>query len=395
MNFFNNFAYSFQFLRCLAAASVDAADINECFIAQSQIKENDDESWFAAWNNLAVRIENEAAQSERKHHTESACTAYSRASNYYRAAEFFLHTNPSDPRILPNAAKSRDCFEKASKYFSHPIQKIQIPFESTALPGYLCLVDDDEIHPLLIVQTGFDGTKEELYYWIARPAIQRGYHCLIFEGPGQGEMIREQNIPFRPNWETVITPVVDYAVTLKKINPEKIALMGISMGGYLVPRALAFEKRIKVGIANGGVFDFHEVCTQEAPPEIEAILDNPEAAKQMDEEVQKIMKSNAELRWAIGHGMYVFHAKTPSEFTRMTRPYTLKGLAENIKCKMLVVDSEEEKQMKGQAKKLYDALTCPKEFMLFKTSEGGGPHCQVGGYVFSNEKIFNWLDENL
>ena len=71
------------------------------------------------------------------------------------------------------------------------------------------------------------------------PAIERGYNCLTFEGPGQGGVIRKQKIPFRPDWEKVDTPVVDYALTnrAKEIDPNRIALMGISITGYSLPRA--------------------------------------------------------------------------------------------------------------------------------------------------------------
>ena len=60
-------------------------------------------------------------------------------------------------------------------------------------------------------------------------------------------MIRVKKIPFRHNWETVITPVVDYLTTLPQVNPEKIGLLGYSMGGYLAPRAAAFEHRLAWG----------------------------------------------------------------------------------------------------------------------------------------------------
>lgn len=78
---------------------------------------------------------------------------------------------------------------------------------------------------------------------------------------------------------------------------------------------------------------------------------------------------------------------------RMTRPYNLRDCADKIKCYMLVVDSENDRDLPGQAKQLYNALSCPKEFMLFTAEEGAGEHCQVGASMISNERILNRLEE--
>lgn len=393
---FKDPTYSFQSLRAISGTAVGSGDIGECLVAISKIEENNDESWYEHWNRMAQQLEQDALKFKDGGNLISARSAFRRASNYYRTAEFFLHSNPEDPRIIATWEKSKNCFLEATKNLPHSVNPVKIPFENTTLPAYLCLVDSSETpRPLLIAQTGFDGTAEEVYFAVGQAAIARGYNCLIFEGPGQGEVIRIQHIPFRPNWETVITPVVDYALSLKQVDKEKIALLGISFGGFLVPRALAFEHRVKIGMCNGGVFSFHEVCMQNAPPGTEALLDDPKASKEMDESIQKMMKTDAGIRWAFGQGMYTFHAKTPSDWLRMSRPYTMNGITDKISSKMLVIDSDQDFQMKGQAKKLYDALKSPKEFMLFTAEEGAGEHCQVGAYCISNERIFDWLDKNI
>ena len=109
--------------------------------------------------------------------------------------------------------------------------------------------------PTLLLQTGYDGTLEELHSQ-ALAANRRGWSCLTFEGPGQGRVIREQGLPFRHDWEHVVTPVVDVALARRDVDPDRIALQGLSLGGYLAPRAAAFEHRLAACIANGGVFDF-------------------------------------------------------------------------------------------------------------------------------------------
>ena len=190
---------------------------------------------------------------------ESAREAFLRASNYYRTAEFFLHGNPRDPRILETWRQSRETFRRAARLFDHPIEVVKIPYGDTTLPGYVCRPDNSRTpRKTLILQTGFDGTAEELYLEVAIFALRRGYNVLIFEGPGQGGALREQHLYFRPDWEKVVTPVVDFALTRPEFDPRRLALMGISMGGDLAPRAAAFDPRLVALVANTGVYDLAE-----------------------------------------------------------------------------------------------------------------------------------------
>jgi hypothetical protein len=385
--------YSFEALRAMSQSVVGGADIGECLSTIYRIKDGDDESWYREWLKTAQRVEKLAKGFLDKDDRMSAKECYTRASNYYRTAEFFLHGDPKDPRIVETWRKSRDCFLEVVALSDGLIEPVEIPFEGTTLPGYLYLVDKSKTkRPLLLAQTGFDGTAEEICIQIASVAVKRGFNCLVFEGPGQGRVIREQHIPFRPNWETVVTPVVDYALTRPEVDPEKLALMGISFGGYFAPRAVAFEKRIKICIPNGGVYDFHASMMQNTPPGFEEMLDDEDAAKEIDEQLYQIIKTNPKLRWTFGNGMFTFGAKSPSEWMRMTRPYNMKDTAGKIECFMLVIESENDKGLPGQARQLYDALNCPKEFMVFTAEEGASEHCQVGGYIISNERILGWLE---
>ncbi len=393
---FQDQEYSYQALRAISQSCAGGADIGECLSTVYRIKEGDDESWYSEWLSTAQRVEKMAQDFQDQGDLISAKECYFRASNYYRSAEFFLHTNPQDPRIVETWKKSRDCFLEAAALSDGLIRPVEIPFEGTTLPGYFCVVDKSgALRPLLVIQTGFDGTGEELYIEVATAALKRGFNCLIFEGPGQGRVIREQHIPFRPNWETVVTPVVDFALEQPEVDQERIALMGISFGGYFAPRAVAFEHRIKACIANGGLYDFHAAVMRNTPPGFEEMLDDESAAEEIDKDIYQIMETNPSLRWSFGNGMWTFGAKSPSEWMRMTRPYNLRDCADKIECHMLVVDSENDKALPGQAKPLYDALRCPKEFMLFTAEEGAGEHCQVGGYMVSNERILNWLEKTL
>ena len=293
--------FSFQLLRTIGATTYGGADIGECLSTAYRIKEGDFEGWYQEWLRTADRVRKIADRCLADGHRVSAREAYLRASNYYRSAEFYLHGDPSDPRILETWRKSRECFGKAAQLFSPPFEAVEITYEGTTLPGYFFRVDDSGTpRPTLLLHTGFDGTGEELYFSGAATALQRGYNCLAFEGPGQGRVIREQKIYFRPDWEKVVTPVVDYTLTRPEIDPCRIALMGISLGGYLAPRAAAYEHRIAACIANGGVFDFFEGVMSKYPESPESIkeyiIQNPSA---FDAQMREMAESNSEVRWSM------------------------------------------------------------------------------------------------
>jgi len=77
----------------------------------------------------------------------------------------------------------------------------------------------------------------------------------------------------------VIGPVVDYALGRDDVDPDRIALLGMSQGGYWVPRALAFENRIAAGVADPGVVEVAAAMIGQLPPALRNSFDegDPEA----------------------------------------------------------------------------------------------------------------------
>ena len=387
---------AFQGYRILSLAPSGAADIGECFMLMDTIKENDDGSWFKEWSKLANKLEQEAAASSAKGHMQSATSAYFRAANYYKAAQTSIRGNQRDPRVIMTWQKFTNCFKKAIQALPTPIINVEIPFENNNLKGLLCLPDTDSIpRPLLIIQPGLDGSAEELFWMYGKAAVERGYVCLIVEGPGQGSLIVEQNLPLRYNWETVVTPIVDFAYELPWVNKEKIAILGVGFGGYLVPRALAFEKRIQVGIVNGGIYDFYTLFAGGDSANVKEGLESIDQKKDFERHIFDQMKQCQSFRWTYENALFCFEAKTPSELMSKLQHYTLKDCAHMIGAHMLIVDSDRDAATQGQSKALYDALLCSKEYLLFSTDEGAGYRCQIGAQCLSCERIFNWLDTNL
>jgi pimeloyl-ACP methyl ester carboxylesterase len=276
------------------------------------------------------------------------------------------------------------------KLTSIPMEVVEIPYEGTTLRGYYFRSsEEEEKAPVLIVQQGFDAWIEESLY-IALAAMKRGYNCLLFNGPGQGLSVREKNLHFRPDWEAVITPVVDFTLRYPEIDPERIAPLGISMSGALVVRAVAYEHRIKACIANPGYIDIYEAFLGKMPAFLLKIInDHPDT-------FDKVTQGYLQKSWEFSHALYVFGIDKPSNLVSGSKEYRFRNDLDKIQCDMLIMDGETELVLgAGQAKELYNALKCQKTYLLFKTEEVADLHCQVGALNYANEQLFNWLDEHL
>ncbi|MFF8403939.1 alpha/beta hydrolase family protein [Streptomyces sp. NPDC015684] len=395
----NNIQFWYETLRSMSHIAYGGADFGEVVSTGERIVEGDYDSWYVEWLATADRVSGEAEKALAAGHRVSARDGFLRASNYYRSAEFFLHGQPCDPRHDHAYDRSVACFRAAAALFTPVIEPVEIPYEDTTLPGYLYRVDDSGTpRPTLIMHNGFDGTAEELHFFGAMTGVERGYNVLAFDGPGMPGPRHHEGLVFRPDWENVITPVVDFTETLPEVDDSRVALLGLSMGGILAPRAAAFEHRLAALIAVDGLYDLGQTSVRNIPgtrEEAERLL-RAQDAPELDAALEQIMTRDPIARWAINHGMYVMGVDTPRAFNASYLDYTLQGgTAERIQCPTLVCDAEEDMFFKGQPEQLYDHLTCPRTLMTFTAEEGAGAHCHPGAMRLSIARIYDWLDDTL
>lgn len=391
--FFNNEDLDGQFLRMLSYTAYGGADIGECFETAGRIKEGDRDSWYEALNQTANRVRQDGDRSLENGHKVSARRSYLRASNYYRAAEFYVRDNRNDPRSLQGWQASHDCFAKAAELFDPPFEAVEIPYEGTTLPGYFFTLDDSgQPRPTVITMTGMDGYLEETYFSVIAAALERGYNGLTYDGPGQGGVLRQREVPLRADWEKVVTPVVDFALARPEVDPDRIVLLGRSFGGYLAPRAACSEHRLAACVADPGQFDMFDMAAARMPKEMGGALQSDSPA--LDSVLDKMMEDDA-WRFFLAARMRAFGAKTPKELVLMQREYSLKGRVQQIECPTLVCDNVADTIAGGQAKLLYDALECPKGYVQFTAEEGAAGHCEGGAQVLFHTKVFDWLDQTL
>lgn len=393
---FKDSLFEAHWLRTAGHGSAGGAELGECLAAARQIRELDTESWYAAWNGLAERVLTQAEASRAAGRHVSARDAFLRASNYFRTSYVFLMSAPVSPRLVEAYRRHRTSFEAAAALFANPAERIVIPCGNTAWHGYCFRAAGDATpRPTLIINGGYDSTAEEAYFFSGRAAVERGYTCITFDGPGQGSALIENGQVFRPDWETVVVPVVDYCETRPEIDAKKIALMGISFGGYLAPRAASGERRFAACIADPGEYSLLEELKSRLPAFIARhVPDGNRLVLRLLEAIFRRRLRHPTAGWGLRRGLWVHGAKEPLDFIRLMCEYTLEGRVERIQCPTMICSAEND-EIGVTARALYERLKCEKTFITFTASEGAGTHCEAGARAVFNQRVFDWLDRVL
>lgn len=361
LGLFSNPVVESQLLHFLAATYQRQADIGEVLDTARRIDERDPWSWPNTWVATATRVRVMGEESLKHGHRISAGHAFLRAANYYRAA-LIHHPDPVHPHARETGSIAVKTYDRALKLLRLPAEPVRIPYENTSLPGYLFRAPEAHKRaPLLIMHQGRDAWPEESKY-IIDGALERGIHCLIFHGPGQGMAIHAQKLPFRPDWERVVTPVVDFALRQPGIDADRLVLMGLSMGGALAPRAAAFEQRLSVCIANPGVLSWWDAqqksFAQYFPEAMPLLARDPE---KFDALMYEAMRNVQLYDWYLRDAMNKHGARSPADLLHKLRDFDNTAVVDRIRCTTLVMDGTEEAFSAGEGQRLYDALSCPKE----------------------------------
>jgi dienelactone hydrolase len=387
-------SFHFNLLRWLGLAPYHGTDIAEMLDVASRIIPGDFASWHREFLSLARRVENES----QVRHAATAVTLRDRmfrAASYYRAADFYLHGNLGDARIMSVWASATDRFNQAIAQLTPTGERVTIRADGFTVPAiFYRAASDDTPRPTVLMFNGFDGSQEEMLHICGFAALERGFHVLTFEGPGQPTVVREQSLGFRHDWEAVVTPVVDHCEGVPEIDATSLGLIGVSFGGYLAPRAAAFERRIRAVVTIDGLFDAYASVLSLLSSQLRVLLEARDE-EAFNAAIRTAMDADGALRWYIDQGLWSFRVATPFQFFERARAYTLEGVAGRISCPVLVCEAVDDHFNPGQAQRLSTALGSRATLRSFTAEESAGTHSHPGASVLMNGVVFDWLAEAL
>ncbi|MCC5793060.1 MAG: alpha/beta hydrolase [Legionellaceae bacterium] len=381
-------AFFGQFLRTLGKTYAQCADVGECFVTLAKIQDEDFESWYQAWFAMAEDIEKLANQSWQAQHHLTAASTYLRACEYYRASEFFLRGNSEDPRIIPCFDKVRECFERALQGLHPTARKVAIPYDQQTLGGYW-FSTEQPARANLILPGGYDSTVEESYPLVPI-ALQHGYNILIFDAPGQGQVLRRQKLYMRPDFEHVLAQVLDWLDRQFELGSHQYVLIGRSFGGYLAPRGACGEKRLAGLICDPGQMDIAGSLNTLLSPELMALLKQGKA-KAINDIFYQLFAQNKMKEFYFHSRMNCHGVDTPYAYLREMLDYTFVDRVEEITCPTLICDNPSDR-ISSRGNTLYEALTCEKSYAVFDGGMGAGTHCEADASGQFQRIVFDWLN---
>ncbi|WP_315780688.1 MULTISPECIES: alpha/beta hydrolase family protein [unclassified Bradyrhizobium] len=327
------------------------------------------------WARMADKLCDLAAEDEASGRRLSAGDKYGRAASYLITCER-LQAHEA-PGRLALYRKCLDVFAKGIALARENCERVEIPYEGTHIAGLLVRAEGrDGPAPLLVQVNGLDSTKEMKYRvglpaWLAR----RGVSSLVIDQPGSGEALRLQGLTARYDSEHWASRVVDWLETRSDVDPKRIGLEGVSLGGYYCPRAVAFEPRFACGVAWGANHDWRDV---------------------QKKRLQKEGDFPVPHYWA--HVRWVWGARDQDDFMRIAERVHLDGILDRIKVPFLVTHGEKDSQIPLHwAERTYEQLVnSPKrELKIFTAREGGAQHASFDNSINAGHYIADWVAETL
>ena len=248
----------------LTAARWGAADVEQVLATTARIDLADADSWLREWTAAGGDAWAAARQG-------NPAGSYLRAASYYGAALALI--GASDGLVDEAAlwARQRECWEHAVTTLGG--ERLEIAHEARTLPAFFVSAGAGR-RPVIAVDPGGRTVTSEAWPHVGAAAHDRGFHWLVFDGPGRQAALRRQGLALRLDWEAVIGAVADTLCGRPDVDPARMAIIGLEHGGFGVARALTVERRFAAAMLAPGIHDASRPWIDQLPDGVrEALLD--------------------------------------------------------------------------------------------------------------------------
>jgi pimeloyl-ACP methyl ester carboxylesterase len=306
------------------------------------------------------------------------------AALHYRAAEFFM--TQDDPRRTP--LRHRLLSMMRAENGVPDSARTEVPFHNARIPVWQ-FGNRNSVRPL-VVFGGF-GTYVEDFFPVLTRLAQEGWRVVAFEGPGQGCMLRDQEVPFTPHWHGPVGAVLD------ALGLDDVTLIGFSLGGCLAIRAAASEPRVRRVVTFDVLADLHKVGMHRRPKAAVAALELLLAVRLrsvVNYAARRLMRNNLQLEWMLTHGMEAFRAASPARVIEAARVFHTRDLSHLVTQDVLLVAGTEDhiipiEQLWMQRRLLTSARSVTTR--VFTAEEQAQAHCRVGNLPLAIRFVTEWV----
>uniref|UniRef100_A0AAU2K022 Alpha/beta hydrolase n=1 Tax=Streptomyces sp. NBC_00049 TaxID=2903617 RepID=A0AAU2K022_9ACTN len=408
MTLFDDPGFNFAGLLALGAAGMRASEVGEVLTAVNAINaaglsEQTFTDTFRVWGD---KLAAPPAAGRHGHEAPSQTRRFRslRAAQYYAQALFYVlgTDHPEDEKAVYLAGRA--AWDTFARLCSPAAVRARIPYAGTHLPVWFFRPDGPEKpRPTVILTNGSDGQNVDMWTYGVSAALDRGWNALVYDGPGQGQLLFVEEIPFTTRWEKVVGPIVDWLDRRKDVDGSRIALTGLSMGGNLVARAAAFEHRLAAVVCQPGCvspwlgFDqeLREVITPDKA-ETNRIW-NEEVVPQLTPRLAFTVKKRFEIfdRQALRQareGVVLTDVWTPAQ---VAIGLDITKVVSRIKAPTLVLDYDFEQFYPGQPQQMYDLLRTRREYVKLTEATGAQLHCSPMAPQQHCDVVFDWLADVL
>lgn len=389
--FFSDPSFDFQTRTVLGLAVRGASEVGEVLATVARV--DDESDWAREWSTTAQRVEAEAEQARDATHMVGASSGFLRAASYWACAVEGLSASEDSADLLTTFQAHRRCWDAVIDCSDGAFVRISVPYETTPLPGYLLRPDaSGKARPTLVVTNGSDGAISGLWTYAAAGALARGWNAFVYDGPGQQSMLFEQHTYFRPDWEAVLTPVIDALISRPDVDAHRLTGYAISQAGYWLPRALAYEHRLVAAVADPGVVDVSTSWMKSLNEQMVAFLDQGDRTD-FDHYMQ-MATSSPEVNRILTFRARPYQHNDWYDVYQAVRQYRIDpDTAALITTPLMITDPEDEQFWQGQSRQLADLLPGKGHLVAFTAEEGANYHCQPMGRLLTEERTFNWLED--